>query len=241
MIDVFVAALSASMVMAAGNIINDIFDIGIDKINQPERPLASEKISKNSAMVFYLTLILTSLILSWFINLYAFLVVLLTTILLFIYSKYLKRIPLIGSIVIALLTGLVFIYGGIAVENPLGAIIPAMFAFLINLIREIVKDMQDVDGDKKAGVQTFPIKFGFKKSIQLILILCIVLILATCYPFITQVYRIEYFIIVMVIVNPIIVYSVKSLFEDHSIKNLDKISNLLKLSMVFGLIAIYFG
>lgn len=241
MLNVFVAALSASIVMAAGNIINDIFDIGIDKINRPERPLASEKISKNSAMVFYLTLILTSLILSWFINLYAFLVVLLTTILLFIYSKYLKRIPLIGNIVIALLTGLVFIYGGVAVENPLGAIIPAMFAFLINLIREIVKDMQDVPGDEKIGLQTFPIKFGFKKSIQLILILCIVLILATCYPFITQVYRIEYFIIVMVIVNPIIVYSAKSLFEDHSIKNLDKISNLLKLSMVFGLIAIYFG
>jgi len=237
----FLAGLSAAFTASAGNIINDIFDIGIDKINRPERPLASEKISKNSAMVFYLTLILTSLILSWFINLHAFLVVLLTIILLFIYSKYLKRIPLIGNIVIALSTGLVFIYGGVAVENPLGAIIPAMFAFLINLVREIVKDMQDVPGDEKIGLQTFPIKFGFKKSIQLILILSVVLILATCYPFITQIYRIEYFIIVMVIVNPIIVYSAKSLFEDHSIKNLDKISNLLKLSMVFGLIAIYFG
>ena len=60
-------------------------------------------------------------------------------------------------------------------------------------------------------------------------------------PFITQLYKIEYFIVVMVIVNPILVYCLKILFEDHSVKNLKKISNLLKSSMVFGLIAIYFG
>ena len=67
-------------------------------------------------------------------------------------------------LIIALLTGLAFIYGGFAVGNPVAAIVPAVFAFLINLIREIVKDIQDIEGDTKAGVITFPIKFGFKKS-----------------------------------------------------------------------------
>ncbi len=241
LIDVFAAALSASIVMAAGNIINDIFDIEIDKVNRPDRPLPSGKLSYKGALALYFIYLLLSLILSWFINLPAFIIVVVTNFLLYLYSKYLKRIPLVGNILVAFFTGLVFIYGGVAVGNPSAAIIPATFAFLINLIREIVKDMQDVPGDEKTGLQTFPIKFGFYKSIQLILILSIVLILATCYPYITQVYRIEYFIIVMVIVNPVIVYSTKSLFEDHSNKNLDKISNLLKLNMVLGLIAIYFG
>ena len=238
---IFLAALSAALTSASGNIINDIFDIEIDKTNRPERPLASKKISKNSAMAFYLTLILASLTLAWFINLSAFIIVLTTTIILFIYSKYLKRFTLIGNIVIAFLTGLVFIFGGVAAENPSAAIIPAVFAFLINLIREIVKDIQDVEGDKKAGVTTFPIRYGFKSSRLLILLLTLLLILFTFFPFITKLYKIEFFILVMVIVNPVLVYCLKLLFENNSLKNLSKVSNLLKIDMVIGLIAIYFG
>ena len=58
---------------------------------------------------------------------------------------------MIGNITVAFLTGLVFIFGGVVVENPSAAIVPAVFAFLINLIREIVKDIEDVEGDNKAG------------------------------------------------------------------------------------------
>lgn len=127
------------------------------------------------------------------------------------------------------------------VENPSAAIVPALFAFLINLIREVVKDMEDVEGDRKADVITFPIKFGFQKSKVLILVMTISLMLFTLYPFITQLYKIEYFIIVMIIVNPILVYSMKLLFENQTNGSLSKMSNLLKLNMIFGLIAIYLG
>ena len=71
-------------------------------------------------------------------------------------------VPILGNLIVSILTGLVFIYGGVAVNNPLAAIIPAIFAFLINLIREVVKDMQDVEGDLKQEMITFPGKFGFK-------------------------------------------------------------------------------
>ena len=148
---------------------------------------------------------------------------------------------MIGNITVAFLTGLVFIYGGIAVENYDAAIIPALFAFLINLMREIVKDMQDIKGDEKASVISFPIKYGFQKSKILSLVVSILLILFTFYPFLIQLYRIEYFIIVMVIVNPLLIYANKILFEVHSEKNLEKVSIILKLNMVFGLIAIFVG
>lgn len=238
---IILAAFAASFTLASGNIVNDIYDVEIDKINRSSRPLPSGKISCKEALALYFIFLLLSLILSWFINLPAFIIVIITTLILFLYSKYLKRIPLVGNLTVAFLTGLVFIYGGIAVGNYKAAIIPAFFAFLINLIREIVKDMQDVEGDKKSGVVSFPIKYGFKKSKILSFVVSVLLFLFTFYPFLIQLYKIEYFIIVMVIVNPLLIYSIKILFEDHSEKNLDKVSNLLKLNMIFGLIAIYFG
>ena len=238
---IILAALAASFTLASGNIINDIYDVEIDKINRSLRPLPSGKISYKEAIAIYIIFLLLSLILSWFINPLAFIIVIITSLVLFLYSKYLKRIPLVGNITVAFLTGIVFIYGGIAVENYETAIIPALFAFLINLIREIVKDMQDVKGDEKAGAVSFPIKYGLQKSKILSLVVSILLIILTVYPFIFQLYKIEYFIIVMVIVNPLLIYSVKILFEDHSEKNLIKISNILKLNMIFGLIAIFVG
>jgi geranylgeranylglycerol-phosphate geranylgeranyltransferase len=239
--NVFIAALAASLAMASGNIINDIFDIEIDRINRPSRPLPSGLIKINFALFFYLILVLISIALSLLISQSAFIIVLISHLILFLYSKYLKKVPLIGNITVAFLTGLVFIFGGVAVGNPSAAIILASFAFLINLIREIVKDMEDVEGDRKADLITFPIKFGFQKSKLLILVITIFLVLFTLYPFLTKLYKIEFFIIVMILVNTILVYSLKLLFENHSSKNLNKISNLLKLDMVFGLIAIYFG
>jgi geranylgeranylglycerol-phosphate geranylgeranyltransferase len=240
-LNIFLAAFAASFALAAGNIINDIYDIDIDKTNRPLRPLPSEKITIKDAYSLYIFFIIISIAISCLISEMAMVVVLVSILILFIYSKYLKRITLGGNITVAFLTGLVFIFGGVVVENPTAAIVPALFAFIINLIREIVKDMEDVEGDTKAGMITFPIKFGFRKSKLFISLITISLILYTLYPFITQLYKIEYFIVVMVIVNPILVYCLKILFEDESVKNLKRISNLLKLSMVFGLISIYIG
>jgi len=240
-LNLLLAAFSAALAAASGNIINDIYDIEIDKINRPLRPLPSVKITVKEAYTLYFVLLILSVSFSLIINYLAFIIVIFSNLLLLLYAKYLKRIPLIGNTTVAFLTGMVFIFGGLVVENPSAAIIPATFAFLVNLIREIVKDMQDFEGDEKAGVKTFPVKFGFQKSKFIILFISLALILYTLYPFISQLYRIEYFIVVMVIVNPILIYSLKILFQDHASKNLNKSSILLKLSMVFGLIAIYLG
>lgn len=240
-LSVFLAALAASLVMASGNVINDIYDIGIDKINKPFRPLSSGNITIKEAYALYFIFIIASIFISALVNEQALAIVLISILLLFFYSKYLKQIPLVGNLTVAFLTGLVFIFGGIAVKNPTAAIVPAVFAFLINLIREIIKDMEDVVGDKQTGVNTYPIKFGFQKSKYVILFISLTLVLYTLYPFITQLYKIEYFVVAMVIVNPILVYCLKILFADQSQKNLKMISSLLKLSMVFGLIAIYLG
>lgn len=235
------AALSAALSAASGNVINDFFDAGPDKINRPQRPIPSGKISLKAASVYYLFLLILSLAFAAMVNLFAVIIVLFAGNLLFIYSYRLKRIPLVGNIVVSFLTGLAFIYGGIVVFNPLAAIIPAVFAFFITLIREIVKDMEDIKGDKSAGVITFPGKYNSGATRLLLLVLAAVLIIFTTYPYFSHSYSIEFFITVMLTVNLLLVYIIHLLFKDDSQKNLRKVSNMLKAGMVFGLIAIYLG
>jgi geranylgeranylglycerol-phosphate geranylgeranyltransferase len=238
---IFLAGLSGALTATAGNVINDYFDIDIDRVNKPKRVLSSGKLSLKEALVFYVVVAVSSLLVSYFINDDAFVIVFIAHILLFFYSYRLKGVLLLGNFVIALSTGFAFIYGGVAVNNIDAALIPASFAFLINFIREVIKDMADVEGDKSQMLNTYPAARGFKEAKILVLYITAALILLTILPFVTELYRIEYFLIVMVVVNPLLVYIIKSLFKDDSIKNLNKLSNLLKLNMVIGLTAIFLG
>jgi geranylgeranylglycerol-phosphate geranylgeranyltransferase len=241
LIVLILAPLAAALTAAAGNIVNDIYDIETDRISHPNRILVLESLSITEAWIEFWILNSLSVFIAIYLSPILLIIVLITIFLLYIYSAFLKRLPLIGNIIIALITGLAFIYGGYAVGNPEAAIIPAVFAFLINFIREIVKDMEDVEGDTKAGVITFPIKFGFQKSKIVILLITFSLILFTLYPFITKLYKIEYFIVVMVFVNPLLILCLKFLFDSKIEKSLPVVSNILKLNMILGLIAIYLG
>ncbi|MEO8398190.1 MAG: geranylgeranylglycerol-phosphate geranylgeranyltransferase [Ignavibacteriaceae bacterium] len=240
-IKILLAGLAGALTAAAGNIINDYFDIEVDKINRPSRPLASNKISKKNALIFYVILIIISILISTQIIFLSFIIVFVTHILLFLYSYKFKNIVFIGNFIIAFLTGLAFIFGGAAVNNISNALIPAAFAFLINLIREIIKDVQDMEGDKQFKIITLPSKIGIKKTKFILLLISLILFLFTFYPFITQQYEIEYFIFVMAIVNPILVYVIKSFYYNDSSANLNKLSFILKLDMIFGLTAIFLG
>lgn len=235
------AGVVGFLITAAGNSINDFYDVDIDKINRPDRPLPSGMLTPNNVFIFFTFLIIISLTLSWLINIYAFEISLMSIVLLFLYSYKIKRIALIGNIIISFLTSFAFVFAGAVVGNVNNAIIPAVFAFLINLIREIVKDMEDKEGDKFLGINTFPIRFGDRAASHLIIAVAVFLFLVTLIPFVLHIYSIEFFIVVMVIVNPILVYIVKAIFEDSSKKNLGRLSSMLKLNMVIGLIAIYLG
>jgi geranylgeranylglycerol-phosphate geranylgeranyltransferase len=239
--EIFFAGLSAALTASAGNVINDYFDVKIDIVNKPQRVLPSGRLTLKEAKYFYIILSASALIISSLINVNAFILVLIALTFLFFYSYQVKKIPLVGNIIVSFLAGLVFIYGGVAVNNISAALIPSFFALLINFIREIVKDMEDVEGDRQNGIKSFPISYGFKKSKKMVVFITTVLIILTLLPFIINIYEIEYFIVVMVFVNPLLVYIIKSLYDNDSIKNLTKLSNLLKFNMIIGLTAIFLG
>lgn len=238
---IILVSLSAALTAAAGNIVNDIYDIETDKVSHPTRVLAQGLFSKKEAVFLYNFFNVIAIILASRISDFLIVIVLFTIILLYVYSAYLKKLPLVGNIVIAFLTGLAFIYGGFAADNPNGAIVPAVFAFLINLIREIVKDIQDIEGDSNLSFKTFPILYGIEKSKIIILLFTILLIGFTFYPFITQLYKIEYFLIVLIFINPLLVLSLKILFDKKKENRYEIVSNILKINMILGLIAIWVG
>ncbi len=96
-IDILLAAITGGLTAASGNIINDFYDIEIDKINRPERPLPSNKISIKAALNYYLTLLFLAVVISFEINFEAFIIVIITQTILFLYSFKLKHIVLIGN------------------------------------------------------------------------------------------------------------------------------------------------
>jgi geranylgeranylglycerol-phosphate geranylgeranyltransferase len=238
---VFLAAITASLTMSAGNIINDIYDLNGDKINHPYRPLPAGIISPKAALVYYFILLAVSLFLSLFISKLNYELNLLAIILLYLYSYKLKRIAFTGNLVVSILTGLVFIYGGLAVNNVNNSIIPALFALLINLIREIIKDMEDAEGDMHEGIISFHSKFGFKTAKNIIIILTLLLIIFTLFPYVNGNYGIYYIAVILFLVIPVLIYIMISLLKDDSRKNMSRLSLILKLDMVFGLIALYVG
>jgi geranylgeranylglycerol-phosphate geranylgeranyltransferase len=238
---VLLAAISASLTLSAGNIINDIYDMKGDLINHPFRPLPSGDISLKSAIVYYFILIIVSLYLSLLISNLNFAVNLIAVILLFLYSYKLKKITFGGNIIVSLLTGLTFIYGGITVNNLELSFIPALFAFLINLIREIVKDIEDTEGDIREGIISLTSKYGIKTAKIIITVLSILLMISTFLPYIKGYYGNYYIAVILFLVIPVLLYFLYSLVKNDSRKNLGKLSLLLKLDMVLGLIALYVG
>lgn len=238
---IFYAGMAGAFASAAGNIINDYYDIEIDRLNKPDRVLPSERLSKREALFIYMIFVLVSFNFALRINIASFFVVVFASLIIFLYSFRLKRIPLFGNFVVAFLTGLAFIFGGIAVDNFYGGLIPFGFALIINFVREIVKDMEDVEGDRKEKVITFPIKYGFPLSKKIVTASTIVLIVFTLIPFVFQIYKIEFFLIAMVVINPVLLYMLKSLYGNSSKSNLSRLSLIIKLVMIVGLIAIYIG
>ncbi len=239
---IIAAGLAGALVNAAGNIINDFFDIEIDKINRPNRVLPSGKISLQFALNSYVSITYFAFILAFYnLNFNAFLIVLITSAMMFLYSYQLKKIAFVGNVVVAFFTGLAFLFGSLVSGSVYCGIIPSVFAFLISLMRELVKDIEDIKGDKLANISTYPLKYGIKATVKLISITGIVLIISTTIPFLLKIYNLYYFIFVSIFVNGILVYVIRSLNKSTSQTTISKMSLLLKLGMIFGILAIFIG
>ena len=238
---VLFAFVSAGLIAGGGNTINDYFDLEIDRINKPQRPLPQSQISPKDALLFSVLLFIIGIVLSIFINFLALGLSILVSLALVIYSWSLKRKLLIGNLMVSFISGLAFLYGGITTKDYRLSLVPAVLSFFFHLGREILKDLEDFKGDLVVGSKTLPIAKGERFSLIAISIVFTFLLILIFIPFLLDLFSILYLIIAFLGVILILVYVIYSMWKDSSIRNLNKLSILLKVSMCFGLLALLLG
>ncbi len=180
---VILGMISVFTITAGGMAINDYFDVEIDKVNRPSRPIPSGRISSQRALVYSVILFIIGIVLSYSVNTYALYVAVFSALLLAVYSWKLKKMLLIGHLSVSLLTALSLIYGSLINMNYSEVLVLALLAFLSNTGREIFKTIEDVLGDDKAGVNSLPLRYGAVKAKMIASLFIIAAVMISFVPF----------------------------------------------------------
>lgn len=247
--------LSTVCLAAAGYIINDIQDVEADNINKQYRVIIDKHISSNVAFNWYIALNVIGVVLGFIIAKTVdknpfFVIFIIISALLYLYATYFKYTFLIGHIIISLLVGLSILIVGVFELLPV--LTPenrstqltifkilldyAIFAFIINFIRELIKSVEDIQGDYKVGVKSLPILVGKDRAVRIIFFLSLLPIFGVTYYVFTylnkQPIAIIYFVVTVIL--PLMYCSYK-LFFAKAVKTFTLISLDYKIIMVFGM------
>lgn len=249
--------LSTVCLAAAGNIINDIYDVDTDKVNRPNKVIVGKTISEKTAYTLFIVFNVIGILIGFYLShlvgrsgFFALFVII--SALLYVYATYLKQTLLIGNIVISVMVAMSILIVGLFELLP--AITPqnqptqlvffkilldyAIFAFFINLIREIAKDLEDIDGDYKVGMNTLPIAIGRKRASKGLFVLTLLPLFGVVYYVMTYMIKqplaIGYFFVFIIL--PLLYISYQS-FRAKAKKDFRQISNLLKIVMLFGMLS----
>jgi geranylgeranylglycerol-phosphate geranylgeranyltransferase len=240
-INLVLIILSTVLTAGAGNIINDIIDIDIDLINKPQRPLPSKNMTVGSAYIWYGFLVAASLASGFFLGYHSFAAVILVNFILLFYTIFLKRRPFWGNFVVAFISGYLFYFCSITTGNFEKIIPLAISAFLFHFIREIIKDLSDMEGDARNKADTMAIRLGVKKTVKLVTALLYSLVFYLVYLMLYGDYRIYFSVLILSAVLPVIVYVLISLKKELPSVNFEKLSLIMKIDMFFGILAFYAG
>ncbi len=221
------AIIAVFLISGAGNVINDYFDVETDKINKPHRPIASGEISRRNALLYFFILCIFGLIFASLVSFDFFILALINEAVLFLYSWKLKPVALLGNLAVAYLASSSFLAGGLILgsfSELLGSAVLVLFlvSFLGTTSREILKDIEDVEGDKKLGMKTLPILMGEKKS----KIVAYAILLLACVSLILPISLLNIFYIPLAIIGVII-----CLYAIASHNNITRAQKLVKIAM----------
>ncbi|WP_452603169.1 geranylgeranylglycerol-phosphate geranylgeranyltransferase [Pontimicrobium sp. MEBiC06410] len=248
--------LSTLCIAAGGYIINDIYDVETDTINKPNLVIIGKHISESKANTLYMALTFIGVIIGFYLangigrpKFFGFFVIIAA--LLYVYSTSLKQIAVVGNIIVSFLVASSILIVGIFellpaineqnqnLQSTMFEVLAdfGIFAFLLNFIREIVKDIQDVDGDYKSGMQTLPIILGKSRTAKIaftltLITIAIIIFYVTKYLFMHK--EVVIYFLIMV-VGPLIYTAIK-LFTAEKNSEFKHISFILKLTMLTGML-----
>ena len=163
------AAFATAAATGGGNAVNDYFDRAVDAVNRPDRPIPRGAVSARGALAFAVALFATAVAAAATLPTVALAIAVVNAAALASYTKVFKSLPGVGNLVVSLLTGSTFLFGGAAVGRPLapGLLVMATLAAAATLGRELVKDVEDVAGDREEGLRTLPIVAGERPALVL--------------------------------------------------------------------------
>lgn len=256
----YLLVLASVCIAAAGYIINDYFDENIDQVNKSSRVIVGKFINRRTAILLHALLSFVGLLLSIYIgyklrNIFIPLFNFLAINFLLVYSSTFKKKILIGNILISLLTAWVILVLTLAEYrfriSPEDVVwqrllkmsfVYAGFAFIISLVREVIKDMEDIEGDVKYGCKTMPIVWGLPvaKVFTAVWIVVLTGILLAILIYVVQLgWWLSALYSLMTIIIPLI-WVLQKLYRANTSSDFHRLSSVVKLIMLAGIVSMLF-
>ncbi|WP_435195483.1 geranylgeranylglycerol-phosphate geranylgeranyltransferase [Natronomonas sp. EA1] len=198
-VGVTAAVLATVFATGAGNAINDYFDREIDRINQPGRPIPRGAVTPRQALWFSVALFVGAVALTAVLPPLAIAIAVVNLLALVAYTKVFKGLPGMGNLVVSYLGGSTFLFGSAAVLGRLSAAVVVLFALaaLSTFAREVVKDVEDIEGDREEGLNTLPIAAGERVALVVALVALVVAVGASPLPYLRGTFSVAYLVAVL--------------------------------------------
>ena len=252
--------LSTVLIAAGGYVINDIFDQDTDSENKPNRVIIGNNISEAAAYNIYVILNVIGVAIGFYLSNviqkpgFATIFILIAS-MLYLYATSLKQTLLIGNLIVALLLSFSVLIIGIydlypatyeGNQKQMGVLFSilldyAIFAFIVNFIREIVKDLEDVNGDYNQGMNTLPIVLGVQRTTRVVFVLSFIPLLILLY-YTNEYFAVSHLYLTMVytllfVVGPLLYFTIKC-WSAKNKKDYRHLSTILKFVLFFGILSI---
>jgi geranylgeranylglycerol-phosphate geranylgeranyltransferase len=233
---------TAFSLTAAAMVLNDYFDMAIDSINEPGRPLPQGLVSKKKALIFSLFLNITGLISAYNLGLTCLVIAALFLALSTLYNSRGKSTGLLGNLMVSACVAAPFLYGGFAAQAAPNIILMvfAALAFISNTGREVTKGIVDVEGDKSRNIRTVAIRRGSRAAASTAITFYLISIILSFLPLIAT--RVNYFYLPLILITDTgFLYSSLSLMRNPTRENSRKTKKMVLVWMLFGLLSLILG
>ena len=235
--NLFIIVIASGLTIASGYIINNFYDSKKDLINRPNKSKLDRLVSQKTKLQVYFTVNFIVALLAFLVSFRAVLFFSVYIFLIWFYSHKLKKYPIIGNLTASLLAVLPFFAILLYYKNLYPQIFAhATFLFLLLLIREIIKDLENIKGDIANDYQTIPVKFGevfAKKTITLLTIITIIPVY-----FLVEIYDVGYMDIYFYVSLIILIFFLLYLWKSSSKPDYLRLHNILKFLVVSGVFCI---
>jgi 4-hydroxybenzoate polyprenyltransferase len=236
---VYLIIFSTVLITAAGYMINDYYDVKIDYVNRPHEVVVGKGIKRRVVIFLHFLINFSAIGLGYLVSPRIALVNFVAAFLLWLYSNRLKREPFTGNLTVAFLTGFsVYLIGYYYQKSELLVLTYSIFAFFLNLIREIIKDIEDRPGDRRHGCRTLPIVIGFHKTKQVIFAIAIAFVCSIL--IVTFKINNPVLFIYFGIMGAVFVWFMKKIYKADRQRHFSELSRIAKILMLVGTLSMAF-